>query len=128
MVRRQAGNLLATLASAIGQESAQIELRWMKQALSPRLAEKSAPGTLLSRPSLAKMVERRVKGEPLQYILGETGPVLIVLSSVKFIPQDLNPLDLSISSHAHQFLFLAQRLKTGQSELLNRSLPPLSNP
>ncbi|CAL1707356.1 unnamed protein product [Somion occarium] len=52
--------LLSSLSSALGPESARLELKWMKEA-----AERSS-GSL----RLPAMVERRLRGEPLQYILG----------------------------------------------------------
>ncbi|KAK7687170.1 hypothetical protein QCA50_009674 [Cerrena zonata] len=53
-------HLLSSLSSALGPASARLEFKWMKQA-----AEQSDKGT-----SLVEMVERRLCGEPLQYIIG----------------------------------------------------------
>lgn len=58
------------LAKAIGNENAILELKWMKQALLkgiPRIPA-TAP-----KPTLASMIQRRIGGEPLQYILGMSG-------------------------------------------------------
>ena len=68
--------LIAQLSRAIGRESAETELRWMKQTLSD-----PPPGIRPSCRSLEEMVARRVAGEPLQYILGEhneSGSTLIM--------------------------------------------------
>lgn len=70
------------LSDQVGFESASLELKWMREELRTR---KSA---VASSPSfkgndlewqteeLEKMVERRLQGEPLQYILGECGTVI----------------------------------------------------
>lgn len=63
--------LLSQLASALGRRSATQELRWMQELDS-------------SVPALQKMVERRIQGEPLQYILGEH-TLFVRLPSYKFI-------------------------------------------
>ena len=71
--------LSVRLASVLGRQSAAQELRWMRE-LKPSDAE------------LSQMVERRLRGEPLQYILG---PCFLILS----LPvdqqksQERNPLD-----------------------------------
>lgn len=49
--------LLALLSDALGPAQAANELRWMNRTLNSRL-------------SLHDMVARRIRGEPLQYILG----------------------------------------------------------
>jgi len=51
------GRLLALLSDALGPAQAASELRWMNRALDSRI-------------SLQDMVARRLRGEPLQYILG----------------------------------------------------------
>lgn len=69
MPRYNAQHLLSTLEAAIGRESARLEFKWMTQALSsappPHPMTRHAP-----IPDLPTMVARRVRGEPLQYILG----------------------------------------------------------
>jgi len=54
-------DLIARLATGLGRQSARLELRWMREALTP-----SDPPT-----TLVAMLERRLRGEPLQYILGK---------------------------------------------------------
>ena len=63
----------------MGSESAKLELKWMREELRTR---KSAAVSATSSPSLKRndlewgigeleeMVDRRLQGEPLQYILG----------------------------------------------------------
>lgn len=66
----------------MGPESASLELKWMREELRTRnSAVASSPsfkGNDLERETeeLGKMVERRLQGEPLQYILGECGTVI----------------------------------------------------
>ncbi|KAH7888508.1 S-adenosyl-L-methionine-dependent methyltransferase [Phlebopus sp. FC_14] len=60
MHREPVKHLLNKLILSLGRESAALELKWMKQVLSA-----SDPPT-----ALQAMVERRLRGEPLQYILG----------------------------------------------------------
>ncbi|KAF9222769.1 S-adenosyl-L-methionine-dependent methyltransferase [Gyrodon lividus] len=62
MHRGPVKQLFTKLAFSLGRESASLELKWMKQVLSP-----SDPPT-----ALQAMLERRLRGEPLQYILGTT--------------------------------------------------------
>ena len=62
-MRHQYAQLLANLSKALGRESAALELRWMMQASEASHAKQGV--------DLASMVNRRVSGEPLQYILGE---------------------------------------------------------
>jgi len=70
------------LSGQIGSESAELELEWMRQELRARRA--AAALATPSRPrkrndfewemgELKKMVDRRMKDEPLQYILGGYG-------------------------------------------------------
>lgn len=66
MQSRAASSLLAQLSRAIGHESAQNELRWMQQAF-----ERPPAGIYLAARTVEDMVSRRIRGEPLQYILGE---------------------------------------------------------
>lgn len=59
----------------MGPESAKSELFWMRQSL-----RKKYPTIHLANKNLETVVMRRVKGEPLQYILGafqSTGPAKI---------------------------------------------------
>ncbi|EKM54510.1 uncharacterized protein PHACADRAFT_175020 [Phanerochaete carnosa HHB-10118-sp] len=74
--------LLSQLSSALGHESARLELRWMMQAL--REASNRQRGS-----SLAEMVARRMSGEPLQYILGSQpfGPLNLLARSPVLIPR-----------------------------------------
>ncbi|KAI0645667.1 S-adenosyl-L-methionine-dependent methyltransferase [Trametes meyenii] len=65
MASRAAPSLLSQLSRVIGRESAQNELRWMRQAL-----ENPPRGIRPSAQTVEEMVARRVGGEPLQYILG----------------------------------------------------------
>jgi len=76
------GALLERLRAQMGSESAELELKWMREELRARRAA-AAPTTSSSSRwrkdlewelgELRKMVDRRVKGEPLQYILGGYG-------------------------------------------------------
>ena len=76
--------LLERLSGEIGSESATMELRWMQEELRARRAVDGASATPSSSNNgggaelgeLREMVDRRVKGEPLQYILGEYGSTL----------------------------------------------------
>ncbi|THH15133.1 hypothetical protein EW146_g5290 [Bondarzewia mesenterica] len=68
MPRYNTQHLLRTLEASIGQESAHIELKWMKLALSS--APPHRDPALPPIPDLPTMVARRARGEPLQYILG----------------------------------------------------------
>ncbi|KAI6098981.1 S-adenosyl-L-methionine-dependent methyltransferase [Pisolithus croceorrhizus] len=67
------------LALLLGRESASLELKWMRQSLKP------------SDPSfrLQHMLERRLQGEPLQYILGTTpfGPLSLLSRPPTLIPR-----------------------------------------
>jgi hypothetical protein len=66
--------LLSLLASCMGPESAKSELFWMRQSL-----RKKYPTIHLANKHLETVVMRRVKGEPLQYILGG----FILLNKIK---------------------------------------------
>ncbi|KIJ19158.1 hypothetical protein PAXINDRAFT_109716 [Paxillus involutus ATCC 200175] len=72
-------HLFTNLVSSLGRENARLELKWMKQALSP-----SDPPT-----ALQTMLERRLRGEPLQYILGTTpfGPLNLLTRPPTLIPR-----------------------------------------
>jgi release factor glutamine methyltransferase len=75
--------LLSSLARTLGRSSAQRELRWMREALvAPR-----RPATPM--PTLEQMVERRIAGEPLQYILGTQpfGPLNLRVRPPTLIPR-----------------------------------------
>ncbi|KAI0663539.1 S-adenosyl-L-methionine-dependent methyltransferase [Cubamyces menziesii] len=77
-------SLLARLSRAIGRESAQRELRWMRQALQD--PSNRIPPTART---VEDMVERRIRGEPLQYILGSQpfGPLNLAVRSPVLIPR-----------------------------------------
>ncbi|KAI6032835.1 S-adenosyl-L-methionine-dependent methyltransferase [Pisolithus orientalis] len=83
LMRSPSGNVLSQLpkklASLLGCESARLELKWMKESLRPS----DHPSTL------QKMVERRLQGEPLQYILGTTpfGPLSLLCRPPTLIPR-----------------------------------------
>ena len=72
--------LFRQLSGQIGSESAKLELKWMREEIKARRTPANASrASLPSRkrdgmePELAEleeMVGRRLKGEPLQYILG----------------------------------------------------------
>ena len=64
---RATSHLLFQLTRAIGRQSAHAEFRWMQQTLSS-----PPPGIPSSGKNLQEMLARRVSGEPLQYILGES--------------------------------------------------------
>ncbi|KAH9948530.1 S-adenosyl-L-methionine-dependent methyltransferase [Amylocystis lapponica] len=70
--------LLAGLARAIGVEAASRELRWMREAVAGSL-----------NTSLDDMVRRRIRGEPLQYILGTQpfGPLTLLTRPPVLIPR-----------------------------------------
>lgn len=70
------------LSGQIGSESASLELKWMREELRTRKSAaasvtSSVKGDDLEREigELKKMVDRRLRGEPLQYILGGYGMV-----------------------------------------------------
>ncbi|KAH9892552.1 S-adenosyl-L-methionine-dependent methyltransferase [Cubamyces lactineus] len=84
MATSTAASLLARLSRAIGHESAQHELRWMRQAL------RSPPSRIPpSAQTVEDMVERRIRGEPLQYILGSQpfGPLTLAVRPPVLIPR-----------------------------------------
>ncbi|KAI9572301.1 S-adenosyl-L-methionine-dependent methyltransferase [Boletus coccyginus] len=66
-------NRLAKLALVLGRDCAQQELSWMKHANQP----------------LSDMLDRRIAGEPLQYILGSTpfGPLDLLTRPPTLIPR-----------------------------------------
>ena len=90
-------NQLAKLALAIGRECAQQEFRWMKHS---------------RRPNLSGMLDRRIAGEPLQYILGQSGPPPIPALIPFQVPPHLAP---STSLLVHPPSFPAQKQRTGHS-------------
>ena len=57
----QLSQLVTTLSGLIGRDSARLELKWLKQA-SRSAKNNTGP--------LSTMLRRRIRGEPLQYILG----------------------------------------------------------
>lgn len=77
--------LLERLSGQMGSESATLELKWMREEVRTRRSVASV--SAITSPfrkrddmewevgELAKMVNRRLKGEPLQYILGEFGSI-----------------------------------------------------
>ena len=73
-------NRLAKLALAIGRESARREVEWMKRSQPANLVE---------------CIDRRITGEPLQYILGQfTRPPIPALRSSYTGTSPFGPLDL----------------------------------
>ncbi|KAI6045961.1 S-adenosyl-L-methionine-dependent methyltransferase [Pisolithus marmoratus] len=76
---RHVSRLSKNLASLVGRESAKLELKWMKQSLKPS----DPPSTF------QHMLERRLQGEPLQYILGTTpfGPLNLLSRPPVLIPR-----------------------------------------
>jgi release factor glutamine methyltransferase len=74
--------LLSSLTRTLGRSSAQRELRWMREALV-------APRPSTPMPTLEQMVERRIAGEPLQYILGTQpfGPLNLRVRPPTLIPR-----------------------------------------
>ena len=70
--------LVARLFSAIGQQNALDELRWMRQHVGPPSVKVNSAPKFLAEPTqdgnldvlLEQMIQRRLNGEPLQYILG----------------------------------------------------------
>ncbi|OSX66470.1 hypothetical protein POSPLADRAFT_1043898 [Postia placenta MAD-698-R-SB12] len=79
-LRPTVASLVRTLQRVLGQDSAALELKWMKQALD---APAPAPTTL------EEMLARRVAGEPLQYILGTQpfGPLNLLVRPPVLIPR-----------------------------------------
>ncbi|KAG1715749.1 hypothetical protein ID866_1417 [Astraeus odoratus] len=77
--RLHVNHLSAKLAASLGRESARLELKWMKEALKPTD----------SPTALRAMLERRLRGEPLQYILGTTpfGPLSLLSRPPTLIPR-----------------------------------------
>lgn len=67
-----AQRLLARLSAILGRHEAAQELRWMRDA---------AKGELNTDNVLEQMVARRSRGEPLQYILGSFGSLVILHDS-----------------------------------------------
>ncbi|GBE81029.1 S-adenosyl-L-methionine-dependent methyltransferase [Sparassis crispa] len=74
--------LLAAFHRSIGIESANLELKWMREALDH-------PGTTASGVTLEDMLSRRVCGEPLQYVLGTQpfGPLTLLTRPPVLIPR-----------------------------------------
>jgi hypothetical protein len=73
------GSLKERLGGHMGAESARLELKWMREELRTRksAAVSATPSSSLKwndveweTGELGKMVDRRMQGEPLQYILG----------------------------------------------------------
>ena len=73
------------LSGRVGSESARLELKWMREEL--RMRQRAAASATSLHPlrwndldweigELEKMVDRRLRGEPLQYILGRYGMAL----------------------------------------------------
>ena len=67
-VRRIKGSLLSQLRPVVGDlQSAENELRWLREESEKRASEPKEQRSLLEQ-----YVSRRSRGEPLQYILGST--------------------------------------------------------
>ncbi|KAI0775686.1 S-adenosyl-L-methionine-dependent methyltransferase [Trametes elegans] len=99
MGSRAAPGLLAQLSRAIGRECAQNELRWMRQALEhpPRRIPPTAH-------ALDEMVARRIRGEPLQYILGSQpfGPLHLAVRPPVLIPRpETEDWAIRLARHLH---------------------------
>jgi hypothetical protein len=89
-LHRHESDLLQQLSGVLGVDQARQELRWMRESLdehsgSPHSTSENSPSSYAFRYSrrnqprvdqayfrdaMAAMVQRRLKGEPLQYILG----------------------------------------------------------
>ncbi|WWC68606.1 uncharacterized protein I206_102536 [Kwoniella pini CBS 10737] len=85
-------------------EDATNELRWIIQGVRERAQNQMAKGKMpeIEEDSISNMVERRSKGEPLQYILGTTdfGPITIQCRKPILIPrQETSFLTLKLSSY-----------------------------
>jgi methylase of polypeptide subunit release factors len=78
------GLLFTRLASSLGRETATRELKWMKHALI-------ASGS----PTLPAMLQRRLRGEPLQYILGVQTALRVRVPNPHPDPQEPRLLVLS---------------------------------
>jgi hypothetical protein len=85
--------LLERLSGQMGPESAELELKWMREEVRARGATTSSPSHKRDElgwelGELRKMVERRMEGEPLQYILGGYGskpcPIAWALPGIGF--------------------------------------------
>lgn len=63
MPRSHIQRLLNALANSIGRESAKQELKWLQQTTN--IQGETATGR-----NLEAMLKRRIRGEPLQYIIG----------------------------------------------------------
>ncbi|KAI0790810.1 S-adenosyl-L-methionine-dependent methyltransferase [Abortiporus biennis] len=92
MPRCDPKHLLNTLSIVLGNEAAKQELKWMQQAIHPKSV------------TLQDMVARRVRGEPLQYILGTQpfGPLTLFTRPPVLIPRP---------ETEHWSLTLADRLR-----------------
>ncbi|KAG2016159.1 modification methylase [Coprinopsis cinerea AmutBmut pab1-1] len=77
--RAMHSRLLARLAQSLGSHQATLEFKWMGQALKTKHATAS----------LEEMVNRRARGEPLQYILGTQpfGPLNLLTRPPVLIPR-----------------------------------------
>ncbi|KAH9083882.1 S-adenosyl-L-methionine-dependent methyltransferase [Lactarius deliciosus] len=82
----QISQLVTTLSGLIGRESARLELKWLKQA-----GRSAGP--------LSTMLQRRIRGEPLQYILETEYWTLRLAQSITPSPQKpVHVLDLCTGS------------------------------
>lgn len=105
MSGRPVARLLSLLTQLIGRESANQEFKWMKQAIN------NGPNTCLE-----VMLERRIRGEPLQYILGGCIYIMVFDELIIMGYKEHNRLDLLILLHEHLFSYLVQRQKTGSPD------------
>ncbi|KAH9935336.1 S-adenosyl-L-methionine-dependent methyltransferase [Fomitopsis serialis] len=78
-----AARIFALLKRSIGAQGARNELRWMQEAL------KKSHATLSGSADIESMLHRRVRGEPLQYILGTQpfGPLNLLTRPPVLIPR-----------------------------------------
>lgn len=77
-----AQRLLARLSASLGKQTATQELRWMCEAVAKSSGADTGSDAKAGT-DLEQMIARRLRGEPLQYILGESGagPVIRHYSS-----------------------------------------------
>ncbi|CCM00265.1 uncharacterized protein FIBRA_02295 [Fibroporia radiculosa] len=77
--------LVVALKRSVGARAAELELKWMRQAVE----QPPIPASLHPTPTFEEMLARRVAGEPLQYILGSQpfGPLDLIVRPPVLIPR-----------------------------------------